>query len=425
MPIFALVDCNSFYASCERVFDPSLTDVPVIVLSNNDGCVIARTDEAKALGIKMGEPFFKIRHLIAKNGVHVCSSNYPLYADMSQRAVAVLSQFTPQIEVYSIDESFLSLDGFSHIDLTAYGHEIRSRVLKWTGLPVCVGIASTKTLAKLANKLAKKRSQFAGVCNLQAIAPAAVDDLLEQTALDQIWGIGHRLAPRLAEYGVHNARELRDAPEKRLREQFGVVMERMILELRGISCLELEEVTPPRKEIVVSRSFGQPITDKSEILEAVSTYAARASEKLREQHSVTRLLSVFAHTNLFNPREPYYSASTLVQLTRPTDDMRYLISGACRGLEKIFRPGFRYAKAGVMLLDLRDAGIVQESLWGDSSSMSPALMSTVDAINRRMGRNAIGSAAAGVGSRKSWLMRRRHLSPAYTTRWCDIPIVHA
>lgn len=424
MPIFALVDCNAFYVSCERVFNPRLTG-PVVVLSNNDGCVIARSDEAKALGIKMAEPFFKVRHLVEPHGIQVFSSNYPLYADMSQRAVAVLSQFTPHLEVYSIDESFLSLDGFEHLDLTAYGREVRARMLQWTGLPVCVGIATTKTLAKLANKFAKKRKHFDGVCDLRTIAPAALDAMLEETALEEIWGIGRRLAPRIEACGIRNARELRDSSAKRIRELFGVVLERMVMELRGVSCLALEEVTPPRKEIVVSRSFGRPITEKAELLKAAAAYAARAAEKLRRQQSVTRSLSVFAHTSLFNQHEPYYAASTTVHLSHLTNDTRDIINAAHRGLDTIFRSGYRYAKAGVMLLDLHDANVEQTCFWNASRAReeSTALMNVIDKINTRMGRDTIGS--AGAARQPSWGTQRQRLSPAYTTRWTDIPIVRA
>ncbi|MHB8744788.1 MAG: DinB/UmuC family translesion DNA polymerase, partial [Sulfuricaulis sp.] len=345
--------------------------------------------------------------------------------DMSQRAVAVLNQFTPQLEVYSIDESFLSLEGFEHLDLTAYGREIRERVLQWTGLPVCVGIGATKTLSKLANKFAKKRRHFDGVCNLRTIAPATLDAMLEETALEDIWGIGRRLAPRLEALGIRNARELRDSSAKRLREHFGVVLERTVMELRGVSCLALEEVTPTRREIVVSRSFGHPITEKAELLEAAATYATRAAEKLRRQQSVMRSLSVFVHTSLFNPREPAYSASTTVHLSHRTDDTRDIINAVHRGLETIFRSGYRYVKAGVMLLDLHDAVIEQKSFW-DAPRIreeSIALMRTIDKINARMGRNTIGSAV--VGRRPSWGRPRRRLSPAYTTRWRDIPVVNA
>jgi len=425
MPIFALVDCNAFYVSCERVFNPRLTGVPTVVLTNNDGCVIARSDEAKALGFKMAEPVFKVRELIKKHNVQVYSSNYPLYADMSQRAVAVLSQFTPQLEIYSIDESFLSLDGFRHLDLTTYGHEIRNRVLQWTGLPVCVGIGTSKTLAKLANKFAKKRKQFDGVCDLGALSPATLNTMLEDTALGDIWGIGRQLAPRLEALGIHNARELRDTPPKRMREHFGVVLERMVYELRGISCLALEEVTPARKEIVVSRSFGKATTDKGGLLEAATHYASRAAEKLRRQHSVTQLVGVFLHTSLFNTRDPQYSASTTVSLAHPTDDTREIITAAQRGLESLYRSGYRYAKTGVMLLDLQDAANLQTAFWNPSRPRTKTtnLMNTIDKINTQMGRNTVASGAAG--RKQAWRMRRQWLSPAYTTRWSDIPVVNA
>ncbi|MBA3597735.1 MAG: Y-family DNA polymerase [Methylibium sp.] len=425
MATFALVDVNSFYCSCERVFDVRLQDVPVVVLSNNDGCVIARTSEAKALGIKMGEPWFKVRDMAQRGGVKAYSSNYALYADMSQRCMTVLSQFASSVEVYSIDESFLALDGHDPARLASLGGEIRARVLQWTGLPVGVGIASTKTLAKFANHLAKKHPAFtpAGVCNLIDVPPARLDKLLAATSTEDIWGVGRRLSARLAAQGIEDALALRDAPADQIRTRYSVVLERTILEMRGVSCLALEEVMPDRKEIVVSRSFGRPVVELHELREAVASYATRASEKLRRQAGAAGGVSVFLHTNLFND-DPRYSASTAVQLVEPSADMRELVGAACAALQRLFRPGYRYAKAGVMLLDLAPAAIRQETLWSPSLSRDPAaLMRAVDGINKRMGRGTLRTAAAG--QRRAWSMRRQRLSPCYTTRWQDVPMARA
>lgn len=428
MATFALVDVNAFYCSCERVFDARLVGKPVVVLSNNDGCVIARTSEAKALGIRMGVPWFEVREMAEAAGVVVYSSNYALYADMSARAMSVLAQFSPDVELYSIDECFLGLDGFGDLDLAAYGREIRSRVAQWTGLPVCVGIGSTKTLAKFANHTAKADCGRGGVVDVRVLATAELDALLEATKLDDVWGVGRRLAPKLEALGIRNARELRDAVPRWLRQQFSVVLERTVLELRGLACQPLEAVSPPRKEIVVSRSFGRPVTEKADLLEAVSTHATRAAEKLRRQHSIAAAVAVFAHTNLFRPEAPTYSAQRAVSLVDPSDDTRVLVAAACRGLESIYRAGFKYTKAGIMLLDLADRERRQAALWPQDPApeRTQALMAAVDRINAKMGRNAITTAAAGAPrSKRAWPMRREKLSPQYTTNWADVPIVRA
>lgn len=424
MATFALVDCNAFYASCERVFNPRLAGRPVVVLSNNDGCVIARSTEARALGIRMGEPWFKVKDTAQAAGVQVYSSNYPLYADMSARAMAVLGQFSPDVEVYSIDECFLGLDGLGHQDLTALGREIRARVLQWTGLPVCVGVGPTKTLAKLANHAAKMDPARGGVLDLGTLAAGQIHALLEDTRLDQVWGVGRRLAARLAEMGIANARQLRDAPARHLRGRFSVTLERTVLELRGLACQPLEAVTPPRKQIVVSRSFGRPVTDRAELVEAVATHATRAAEKLRRQASTAAAVTVFAHSNLFRPEAPAYSAQRLVMLVEPSDDTRVLVAAACRAAQAIFRAGVRYAKAGVMLLDLADRSQRQASFWPQDAApeRARALMAAIDRINARMGRNTVAPAAAGLA--RPWQMRRERLSPQYTTCWDELPIVH-
>ena len=425
MALFALVDCNSFYCSCQRVFDPKLADVPIVVLSNNDGCIIARTSEAKALGIKMAQPYFMARDIIKKNGVRVFSSNYALYADMSARAVAVLGQFSPQMEIYSIDECFLGLEGLEHLDLIDYGHQIRARMLQWTGLPVCVGIGATKTLAKLANHFAKDDKTFNGVCDLRAFTPAQLDERFAQTPVNDVWGIGRRITAKLKALGIHNVRKLREANERDLSRRFSVVLERTISELRGESCLDLEEVAPRRKQIVCSRSFGHRVQAIEPIIEAVTTYATRAAEKLRGDGSTAASVAVFAHTNLFRPDQPTYSAGLTVPLIARTDDTRRLTQAALLGLRAIYKPGYDYIKAGVILMDLGPKEIHQTSLWETEREPTRAegLMVALDKINRRMGSGTL--TLAGGGIRKPWQMQRQVMSPCYTTRWSDLPVVHA
>ena len=426
MPAFALCDANAFYCSCERVFNPRLALTPLVVLSNNDGCIVARTSEVKALGIPMGQPWFQVRARAESHGVKALSSNYALYADMSQRFMAVLGQFSPDLEVYSIDEAFLLLDGLGNGDLAAYGRTIRARVLQWTGLPICVGIAPTKTLAKLANHVAKRHPDYAGVCDLRLIPARDLDRLLAALPATDVWGIGPRLGARLAAIGITTALSLREAPAKRLRAAFSVMLERTVLELNGVSCLDLEEVTPKRRQIVVSRSFGLAVTDKAGLREAVTTYATRAAEKLRRQASVAGRVMVFIHTNYFSATAPPYAASVTVPLADPSADTRRIVAAVLLGLDAGYRDGHRYVKAGVMLLDLRDREVQQGSLWPATPVMaarSARLMTVLDGVNRRMGRDAMIFAGAGVV--KPWRMRQQRVSPRYTTRWSDLPVVSA
>ena len=422
MSLFALVDVNSFYCSCERVFNPRLQQVPVVVLSNNDGCVIARTAEAKAAGIAMGAPLFQIREVVRRYGVKVYSSNYALYGDMSRRAMSVIGQFSPRAEIYSIDECFLDLEGFHSIDLTDYGQRIRSQVLQWTGLPVCVGIGPTKTLAKLANHFAKKRSQFAGVCHLPALTDAEQAVLLEDTPVADVWGVGRKLTPKLQAMGIHTARDLQGASAARMRQHFGVVLERTVRELTGRVCFDLEEQPPPRQQIVVSRSFGERVTSLEALRSAVMNHAERAAEKLRRQDGVTQRIMVFIHTSPFNQNEPYYANSVTVPLRVPSNDSRVLVQAACNGLKQIYRTGYRYMKAGVMLLDLSPQAVAQGDLWATEAAPSP-LMATLDKINTRMGRQSV--TFAGALSKAGWKMKQDNLSPRYTTNWADIPTVRA
>jgi DNA polymerase V len=417
--MFALVDGNNFYVSCERVFNPRLEGVPVLVLSNNDGCVVARSAEVKALGVQMGAPFFKIRDLIERHRVRVFSSNYALYADMSRRVVAVLTQFAP-IEVYSIDESFLDLTGIERNRRIQLGHDIRHKVRRWTGIPTCVGVGPTKTLAKLANHVAKKRPECAGVCDLS-------DHVLRRHVLPQIdvgevWGIGGKSAARLKAIGVATVADLAQMAPRRARELLTVTGERIVHELNGVACIDLELVPPAKQATAVTRSFGTPVTTLPAMREAVTSYASRLSEKLRKNGQVAGLLQVFMHTNPFNG-DPWLQRSGTHTFPVPRNDMTSFVTAAAALAERLFRPGHRYTKAGAMAFDLLPAEEAPQDLFTVADSgRSERLMAAVDAINGRMGRGAIQSAAAGL--RPKWAIKREWLSPGYTSRIEDVPIAH-
>lgn len=426
MPIFALVDCNNFYASCEKLFQPKLKDRPVVVLSNNDGCIIARSAEAKAMGIPMGTPWHKIRKDAEQQGVIAFSSNYALYADMSNRVVDVLSQFTPNLEVYSIDESFLSLDGVANRNLIAYGQEIRGRILNDLGLPVCVGIGPTKTLAKLANHCAKK-SLFGGngVCDLRHLSADESRSLFSRIDIEEVWGIGRRISTRLRQMGIESVQHLKNADPEWIRSIFSVVMERTVRELNGTSCLELEEVVPDKQQIMCSRSFGRYIYDLPEMEEAVASYISRAAEKLRGQHAVAGALMVYVRTNPFTPNSPQYQKAMTIPLVEATNDTRVLVNWGLRMLKAIFRPGYAYQKAGCMLSEIQPIDTIQASLFSgyEDTARAKALMTTLDKINQRWGRRTLHIAAEGV--QKAWQMKRSKLSPRYTTAWSELPKVWA
>jgi DNA polymerase V len=334
----ALIDVNNFYVSCERVFNPKLNGKPVVVLSNNDGCAVARSNEVKALGVSMGAPWFKMKDLARQHGIIALSSNYALYADMSNRVMSILRQFSPDQEVYSIDESFLDLSEFKTRDLIKYGHEMRKRVLEWTGLPVCVGIGATKTLAKLANHCAKKRPMFNGVCNLNAMLPDELDCLLSEIAVGEIWGVGGKLAPKLEALGFKSVLDLKQASPEVLRRQFSVVMEKTIRELNGTVCIELEDVPPAKKQILNSRSFGQPVRDYNSLAESITLYICKAAEKLRRQQSLAGSVYVYIRTSPFKPDDPFYSNGMAVPLPSPIDDSRKLGNIARWKVEELYRP---------------------------------------------------------------------------------------
>ncbi|HEY9826948.1 MAG TPA: Y-family DNA polymerase [Stenomitos sp.] len=414
--MLALCDCNSFYASCEVVFAPHLQGKPVIVLSNNDGAVVARSLEAKRIGIPMGEPLFKIQHLIKQHHVQVFSSNYSLYGDMSQRVMQALAQFTPELEIYSIDEAFLSLDNFRQLDFFKHGLNIKATVHKWTGIPVSIGIAPTKVLAKVAGDLAKKDAQ--GVFLL----PEQYTEILAATPIADIWGIGRSHSKSLPAYGIETALDLRNANLNWIKQRYGVVMQRLVLELRGQRCFELELSPPTKKTITVSRSFSQKVTELSELKEAVATYTSRACEKLRRFELTTDALQIFVRTSHFE--QTYYGNSITLSLPSSSDSTPEVLHFALKGCERIYRPGERYAKAGVILLGLRPKSERQLSLWdAPATSKSDALMQVIDSINQQFGKGAIRFAAAGL--KQTWSMKQERRSPRYTTRWDELPQVKA
>lgn len=418
MPIYALVDCNNFYVSCERVFQPQLEGVPVIVLSNNDGCAIARSAEVKALGVKMGEPYFKLKPLIRQHRIQIRSSNYALYGDMSARVDSVLADFAPTLENYSIDESFLDLTGMQG-DLEAYGREIRARVKRWTGIPTCVGIGPTKTLAKLANAIAKDRPDMAGVCDLRS--PEARAALLPSMKTAKVWGIGPAYVERLRLIAIETAADLAAMEPTVARDMLTVTGQRTVLELRGIACISLELEPPPKKVTAVTRSFGRPVTTLVEMREAVSFYATRAGEKLRRAGQAAGHMSVFMHTNRFN-EDPRRSASSSIAFPEPTNHTPTLVRGALRVAETIWRDGFRYSKAGIILTDLVIAGRGQAALFCDERR-DPRLMVAMDALNAKMGWGTVFPAVTG--TRRGWFLKADFHSPHYTTRWTDLPEVQA
>jgi DNA polymerase V len=420
MRSIALVDVNNFYVSCERVFNPKLQNKPVVVLSNNDGCAVARSNEVKALGIGMGAPWFKFKNVAKHNGIVAYSSNYALYADMSNRVMSILRQFSPDQEVYSIDESFLDLTSFSGRDLLQYGQDMRETILQWTGLPVCVGIASTKTLAKLANHCAKKMSEFSGVCNFNQLSQDKLDQLLSKVEVGEIWGVGRKLAPKLQSLGFNTVLDLKRANPEILRQNFSVVMEKTIRELNGVVCIELEDIAPAKQQIISSRSFGQPVRDFNSLAESISLYMSRAAEKLRKQDSYAGAVYVHIITSPFRLDDPFYSNGLTIPLPSHTNDTRTLVNIALWGLKQIYKPNYNYAKAGVMLSELVPADGVQVDLFSSfkCNPKNATLMSTFDAINKKMGKESIKLASEGF--KRPWKMKQQNKSPCYTTLWDDI-----
>ncbi|ELA00822.1 DNA-directed DNA polymerase [Cupriavidus sp. HMR-1] len=424
MPTFALVDGNNFYCSCERVFRPALNGRPLIVLSNNDGCAVARSQEAKDLGIKMGVPFFQIRHLVQEAGLVALSSNYALYADMSARMMAILGQFSPVQEVYSIDECFVDLTGMGTLagSLTVYGQLMRERVLRWIGIPTCVGIAPSKTLAKMANHIAKKNvgRPWSGVCDLTALPERDRNELLGLVEVGEVWGVGRRLRERLVADGIATALDLKRASPSFIRSTVSVVLERTVHELNGIACYGFEAEAQPQKQIICSRSFGHPVLLQEDLSIAVRDFAATAAERLRRQGLKAGQVHVFIQTSPFRKQDKQYSAAVVVPLAVPVGDTLRLVEAALAGLARLYKPGFKYAKAGVMLLDLTDRAVEQADLFAGPAPRRERLMAALDAVNDRFGRGTLR--VGNVKGHQAWHMSQNAKTPSYTTEWEGLPI---
>ena len=432
--MYALVDGNNFYVSCERVFRPSLNGRPVVVLSNNDGCAIARSNEAKALGIKMGAPWFQIRNLAESDDLIALSANFALYGDLSDRMMSLAAGLGPRQEIYSIDESFIDLTGFPG-NMTERSHAIRSRILQWVGIPCGIGIGPTKTLAKLANHIAKTAERKPGsypehlaqVCDLSALSVPALQAVMAATAVNEVWGVGRQISKQLNEGGITTVLELRQLDPAMVRGRWSVVLERTVRELQGTPCVELEHAPAPKQEIACTRSFGHPVTDLNDLREAVTEFASRAAVKLRKQNSLVGQVLVFIRTSPFR-KDPQYSRSTTIPLRRPSADTALIVGAALAGLRAIYRQGFKYAKAGVMLLDLQSDTVDQWELdlQDEDAPDRGKLMTTLDGLNQRYGRGTVLMASAGLaGDKRAWAMKQERRTPGYTTCWADMPVARA
>ena len=414
-----LVDCNSFYVSCERLFNPKIKRKPVVVLSNNDGCIISRSNEAKALGIKMGEPYFKAKDIIIKNNVNVFSSNYSLYGDLSRRVMRTLKRFNSDIEVYSIDEAFMDLSNFSDKEIEEVGKEIRSTVLKWTGIPTSIGIAKTKTLSKVANHIAKKTK--AGVTSLIGIEN--LDPILEKVEINDVWGVGRQLTKFYQKNRIYNAKQLKNKSNTWIKKCSNVLSSRTAMELRGISCIELEKTTSKRKSCVVSRSFGKRVENFQELKEAVASYCLNASEKLRSENLVAKALTVFVRTSPFQRNFGYYSNSKTIDFPIATNNSIETVKTAITILESIYKNGYRYQKAGVMFSGLSDENSKENLFASEKDEKINKLMRSIDKTNFRFGRRTLSIASAGI--RKKWFMKREHSSKIDTADFYCIPTIKA
>lgn len=423
MKQLALVDCNNFYVSCERVFRPDLARRPVVVLSNNDGCVVSRSNEAKALGIAMGQPWFVRKAWAEMNGVVALSSNYALYADMSNRVMSLLKAYAPCCEIYSIDECFVDLTGTAQPKLLS--HEIHQRILKWTGLPVCVGIGPTKTLAKLANHVAKNHPRSKGIFNYNDLRDAQKTKLLDHIATEQIWGIGRRMSARLAERGIYTANQLRQSHPATLRAEFGVLMERTQRELQEWPCIALETGPVHKKQIISSRSFGQLVRNLDVLQDAIRTFATHAWTKLKAQESHASLIQVFLQTDRHRHDLPQYKPSLATALASPTQDLHTIAQCAARLLTQIYRPSYHYKKAGVVLGDIHSISQHQPSLIAPENrdTDNAQLSHAIDQLNKRFGIGTVQRSAHK--KHPEWHMRQAHKSPAYTTDWQALPFAHA
>ena len=444
--MLALVDGNNFYVSCERVFRPSLVGRPVVVLSNNDGCAIARSNEAKALGISMGQPWFQCQQMAQQHGLVALSANFALYGDMSDRMMTVAESFAPRQEVYSIDESFLDF-GRVQGDLTQRCRSMREQILAWVGIPCCVGLGPTKTLAKLANHIAKTAehkpgsypAELAQSCNLGACSTQQLEAVFAATAVGEVWGVGRHIGAKLAEGGIHTALDLARMEAATVRRHFSVVLEKTVRELHGVPCIEVGDEPAPKQQIMCSRSFGAAVTRGRHLAEALTEFTSRAAVKLRAQQSVAGAVHAFIRTSPFRTDDPQYANSVTVPLVAPSADTATSVHAALHGLRQIYRPGYRYAKAGLMLVELQAQAVAQTAFDFDAPAAGEAgscdaartgdrirLMTALDAVNQRFGRGALQLAGArGLGHTKSWAMRQERRTPYYTTCWADLPIARA
>ena len=419
MQHIALVDCNNFYVSCERIFRPDLNKVPVVVLSNNDGCVVSRSNEAKALGVRMGQPWFECKALAEQHGILALSSNYALYADMSNRVMQILSDYSPRSEVYSIDECFVDLTGMPRLREVSYA--MRERVGRWTGMPVCVGIGPTKTLSKLANHVAKKHPRSKGVFNYNALTDAQKSKLLTQLPVSEVWGVGRKLTQRLAAHGIATVQDLRVAHTPTLRAEFGVVIEKTQRELQEVACIDFQQEVPDKQQIISSRSFGNAVTELPVLKDALSLFVANACAKLRKQNSQAALIQVFLQTNRFRKDQPQYMPCLAVPLPRPTHDTLEVNRWADVLCERMYKPDYAYKKAGIVLSEISPV-THQQADWIEPDMLSnDKLMQVLDGLNQRYGRGAV--TVSTQGAYKEWQMRQERKSPNYTTCWEDVPVV--
>ena len=410
----ALIDCNSFYVSCERLFNPKIKNVPVVVLSNNDGCVISRSTEAKKIGIKMGEPYFKVKELVKKNNVQIFSSNYSLYGDLSRRVMKVLKGFSDKIEIYSIDEAFIDLSHIKDENIEDYGKKIRERVLKWTGIPTSVGISCTKTLSKVANHVAKKNKT--GVIFLKD----NIDDVLKNFDISDIWGVGRQLSKLYIKNGINNAYKLKNISNSWVKKSTNVLGAKTVMELRGIPCINLETEETKRKSCCVSRSFGRKVESLNKLKESITTHCLNAAEKIRNDNQTTRSITVFIRTSPFDKNRKYYSNSLTIDLPVATNNSLELVKVAIEGLKKIYKYGYFYQKAGIILSKLGEAGEKNLNLLTPIlENKSQTLMKAIDVTNAKYGRNVISVAQAGINN--SWKMRREHSSKIDTASFDSLP----
>lgn len=415
----ALIDCNSFYVSCERLFNPKIRKKPVVVLSNNDGCIISRSNEAKTLGIKMGEPYFKAKDIIVKNNVQVFSSNYSLYGDISRRVMRTLKRFNSEIEVYSIDEAFLDLSNFSDDEIESVGIEIRSIILQWTGIPTSIGIAKTKTLSKIANHIAKKEKS--GVVSLIGIKD--IDPILEKVEIGDVWGVGRQLTKFYIKNDIYNAKQLKNISNTWIKKSSNVLSSRTAMELRGISCIDLEIQDSKRKSCVVSRSFGKKVETFQELKESVTNYCLNASEKIRSESLIAKSVTVFLRTSPFQNRGIYYSNSKTIDFPIATDNSIEIVKVAINGLKDIFKRGYKYQKVGVMLSGLSNLENKNNLFSSSKDEKIKSLMRSIDSTNCRYGRSALSLASGGVN--KKWNMRRKHSSKIDTVDFRCLPTIKA